>query len=241
MVNLLNNNNSYINIENLSKSFGFKKVLDSINLQFNKGDFVTIFGPNGAGKTTLIRIISTIIKSDTGTIRISDYDIRKQVNDIRKIIGLLSHENFLYQNLTVSENLKFFGKLYNIGNLDESISFKLNKLGVYSKKNELIRNLSSGMKQRISIVRSIIHDPKIILLDEPFAGLDIEGSALLLELLKDFKNESKTAIVTTHDLKLGLYECSNVVVLNKGKIKMNEQIENINVQNFEETYKNLLV
>jgi len=241
LVNLLNNNKSYINIENLSKSFGFKKVLDSINLQFNKGDFVTIFGPNGAGKTTLIRIISTIIKSDTGTIRISDYDIRKQVNDIRKIIGLLSHENFLYQNLTVSENLKFFGKLYNIGNLDESISFKLNKLGVYSKKNELIRNLSSGMKQRISIVRSIIHDPKIILLDEPFAGLDIEGSALLLELLKDFKNESKTAIVTTHDLKLGLYECSNVVVLNKGKIKMNEQIENINVQNFEETYKNLLV
>lgn len=237
----MNNNKSYINIENLSKSFGFKKVLDSINLQFNKGDFVTIFGPNGAGKTTLVRIISTIIKSDTGTIRISDYDIRKQVNDIRKIIGLLSHENFLYQNLTVSENLKFFGKLYNIGNLDESISFKLNKLGVYSKKNELIRNLSSGMKQRISIVRSIIHDPKIILLDEPFAGLDIEGSALLLELLKDFKNASKTAIVTTHDLKLGLHECSNVVVLNKGKIKMNEQIENINVQNFEETYKNLLV
>jgi len=91
----LNNNNSYINIENLSKSFGFKKVLDSINLQFNKGDFVTIFGPNGAGKTTLIRIISTIIKSDTGTIRISDYDIRKQVNDIRKIMILGTRISFI--------------------------------------------------------------------------------------------------------------------------------------------------
>jgi len=237
----LNNNKSYINIENLSKSFGFKKVLDNINLQFNKGDFVTIFGPNGAGKTTLIRILSTIIKSDTGTITISDYHIRKQVTDIRKIIGLLSHESFLYQNLTVSENLKFFGKLYNLENLDESIPFKLNKLGVYSKRNELIRNLSNGIKQRISIVRSIIHDPKIILLDEPFVGLDIEGSTFLLELLNDFKNESKTAFVTTHDLKLGLHECSNVVVLNKGKIKMNERIENIDILNFEETYKKLLV
>jgi len=237
----LNNNKSYINIENLSKSFGFKKVLDNINLQFNKGDFVTIFGPNGAGKTTLIRILSTIIKSDTGTITISDYHIRKQVTDIRKIIGLLSHESFLYQNLTVSENLKFFGKLYNLENLDESILFKLNKLGVYSKRNELIRNLSNGIKQRISIVRSIIHDPKIILLDEPFVGLDIEGSTFLLELLNDFKNESKTAFVTTHDLKLGLHECSNVVVLNKGKIKMNERIENIDILNFEETYKKLLV
>lgn len=237
----MNNNKSYINIENLSKSFGFKKVLDNINLQFNKGDFVTIFGPNGAGKTTLIRILSTIIKSDTGTITISDYHIRKQVTDIRKIIGLLSHESFLYQNLTVSENLKFFGKLYNLENLDESILFKLNKLGVYSKRNELIRNLSNGIKQRISIVRSIIHDPKIILLDEPFVGLDIEGSTFLLELLNDFKNESKTAFVTTHDLKLGLHECSNVVVLNKGKIKMNERIENIDILNFEETYKKLLV
>lgn len=233
-------NNSYIKIDTLSKSFGFKKVLDGINLQFEKGDFVTLFGPNGAGKTTLIRILSTIIKSDEGNISISDYDIKKNVLDIRKIIGLLSHENFLYQNLTVTENLKFFAKLYNVKNSEESISYKLNKIGIYSKRNELIRNLSSGMKQRISIVRSLVHEPEIILLDEPFVGLDIEGSEYLLELFGEFKKENKTALVTTHDLRLGLHECTKVVVINKGQIRFNEIIENVDVNSFESTYKSLI-
>lgn len=238
MVKLLNN--SYIKIDTLSKSFGFKKVLDGINLQFEKGDFVTLFGPNGAGKTTLIRILSTILKSDEGNISISDYNIKKNVSDIRKIIGLLSHENFLYQNLTVTENLKFFAKLYNVKNSDESISYKLNKIGIYSKRNELIRNLSSGMKQRVSIVRSLVHDPEIILLDEPFVGLDIEGSEYLLELFGEFKKENKTALVTTHDLRLGLHECTKVVVINKGQIRFNEIIENVDVNSFESTYKSLI-
>ncbi len=233
-------NRDYIHIENLSKSFGFQKVLDSINLQFDKGDFVTLFGPNGAGKTTLIRILSTIIKSDEGSISISDYNIKNEVQNIRKIIGLLSHENYLYQNLTVFENLKFFGKLYNIKNAEDSISYKLNKIGVYSKRNELIRNLSSGMKQRVSIVRSIVHDPEIILLDEPFVGLDIKGSEYLLEIFKEFKKENKTALVTTHDLRLGLHECTKVVVLNKGQIKFNDRVENIEIDKFEETYKSLI-
>ncbi len=238
MVKLLNN--SYIKIDTLSKSFGFKKVLDGINLQFEKGDFVTLFGPNGAGKTTLIRILSTILKSDEGNITISDYDIKKNVSDIRKIIGLLSHENFLYQNLTVTENLIFFAKLYNVKNSEESISYKLNKIGIYSKRNELIRNLSSGMKQRVSIVRSLVHDPEIIFLDEPFVGLDIEGSEYLLELFSEFKKENKTALVTTHDLRLGLHECTKVVVINKGQIRFNEIIENVDVNSFESTYKSLI-
>jgi len=238
LVKLLNN--SYIKIDTLSKSFGFKKVLDGINLQFEKGDFVTLFGPNGAGKTTLIRILSTILKSDEGNITISDYDIKKNVSDIRKIIGLLSHENFLYQNLTVTENLIFFAKLYNVKNSEESISYKLNKIGIYSKRNELIRNLSSGMKQRVSIVRSLVHDPEIIFLDEPFVGLDIEGSEYLLELFSEFKKENKTALVTTHDLRLGLHECTKVVVINKGQIRFNEIIENVDVNSFESTYKSLI-
>ncbi len=233
-------NNSYIQINNLSKSFGFKKVLDSIDLTFDKGDFVTLFGPNGAGKTTLIRILSTIIKGDDGFVSISDFDIKKQVRSIRKIIGLLSHESFLYENLSVSENLKFFAKLYDIKNSEESIKYKLNRIGVYSKRNELVRNLSSGMKQRVSIVRSLVHDPEIIFLDEPFVGLDIEGSENLLEIFKDFKKENKTALVTTHDLRLGLHECTKVVVINKGRIRFNELKENVDTDSFENTYKALI-
>lgn len=238
MVKLLNN--SYIKIDNLSKSFGFKKVLKGIELEFQKGEFVALFGPNGAGKTTLIRILSTIIKSDEGNISIADYDINKNVTDIRKIIGLLTHENFLYQNLTVNENLNFFAKLYNIKNAQESINHKLNKIGVYSKRNELVRNLSSGMKQRVSIVRSLVHDPEIILLDEPFVGLDIEGAEYLLGMFAEFKKENKTSLVTTHDLRFGLKECTKVVVINKGRIKFNQIVENIDTESFETTYKSLI-
>ena len=233
-------NNTYIHIENLSKSFGFKKVLDGININLDKGDFVTLFGPNGAGKTTLIRILATIIKGDEGSISISGYDMKKEVQSIRSEIGLLTHENFLYQNLSVSENLNFFARIYKIKNPEESISEKLNRIGIYSKKNELVRNLSSGMKQRASIARSLIHDPNIVLLDEPFVGLDIEGAEYLLQILCDLKNENKTVIVTTHDLKLGLHECNKVIVIHKGKIRLNEAIDNIDVSDFEITYKSLI-
>ena len=128
----MSNNDSYIKIEKLSKSFGFKKVLNEISLDIEKGDFITLFGPNGAGKTTLIRILSTILKGYEGSVSISGHDLRKQVHNIRQNIGLLSHENFLYQNLTVMENLIFFSKLYGIKNPKESISYKLKKIGVGS-------------------------------------------------------------------------------------------------------------
>ena len=234
------NNNSYIHIDKLSKSFGFKKVLNEISLDIDKGDFVTLFGPNGAGKTTLIRILSTILKPDEGSIYISGYGLKKDVQKIRGIVGLLSHDNFLYQNLTVMENLTFFSKLYGIKDPGESLSNKLNKIGAYSRRNELVRNLSSGLKQRISIVRSMVHNPDIVFLDEPFVGLDIEGSEYLLEIFKEMKKENKTALVTTHDIRLGLHECSRVVVLNKGEIKYNEKSEHIDKDRFEEKYKSLL-
>ncbi len=233
-------NKNYIQIDNLSKSYGFNKVLNGIDLNFEKGDFVAIFGPNGAGKTTLIKILSTILKADGGSVFISGLDIRKEVQGIRKIIGLLSHESFLYQNLTVYENLKFFARLYGISNYNESIKYKLNTIGMYSKRNEFVRNLSSGMKQRASILRSLVHDPEIVLLDEPFVGLDIEGSEYLLGIFKEFKKENKTALVTTHDITLGLRECTKVVVINKGRISFNEIIENIEDSEFEVKYKTLI-
>ena len=186
---------------------------------------MAIFGPNGAGKTTLIKILSTILKADGGSVSISGLDIRKEVQGIRKIIGLLSHESFLYQNLTVYENLKFFAKLYGISNYKESINYKLNTIDLYPKRNEFVRNLSSGMKQRASILRSLVHDPEIVLLDEPFVGLDIEGSEYLIGIFKEFKKENKTALVTTHDITLGLKECTKVVVMNKGRIRFNEIID----------------
>lgn len=152
----------------------------------------------------------------------------------------MSHESFLYHNLTVLENLKFFGKLYKTENLDDLIFEKLERFGIENKKDELVRSLSSGTKQRVSIIRSLIHNPEIIFFDEPFVGLDIEGVSLLKELLNDLKNDGKTVFVTTHDLKLILNECSSVVVLYKGYIKLYENTNKIDIADFENTYRELI-
>ncbi|MGI9534697.1 MAG: heme ABC exporter ATP-binding protein CcmA [Thermodesulfobacteriota bacterium] len=233
-------NNISIRVQGLNKSYGFLKVLNNIDLDFYKGEFVTFFGPNGAGKTTLIKILSTLIKPDSGEIKINEFNLKKEVQEIRKVVGLISHENFLYHNLTVKENMKFFGELYGISNLSEIITSNLKKLDIYSKKDELVRNLSNGMKQRVSIARAILHGPEILLFDEPFVGLDYEGISLLMDLLNESKEKAKTVVITTHDLNLGLKHCDTVIVLDNGSIKYKKPACNLDLNDFEQEYKSLI-
>jgi len=236
----VNKNNSGILIRGLKKSYGFLDVLNSIDLEFEEGEFATIFGPNGAGKTTLIKILSTLLRPDSGEIFINGIDLRKKVVEIRKLVGLISHEHYLYHNLTVEENMQFFGKLYEIKNLKETIELNLNKLGIYSKKDRLVRDLSNGMKQRASIARAVLHEPQVLLFDEPFVGLDYDGISLLSELLEESKKSRKNVIITTHDLNLGMKQCDTVIVLDKGTIKYKKPADSTKLPDFETEYKNLI-
>ena len=232
--------NITIQVHGLNKSYGFLNVLNNIDLEFREGEFATFFGPNGAGKTTLIKILSTLIKPDSGEIYINGYNLKKEVQEIRKLVGFISHEHSLYHNLTVAENMKFFGELYGIKNLSETIALNLQKLGVYSKKDELVRNLSNGMKQRVSIARAILHGPEILLFDEPFVGLDYGGISLLMDIFKESKKNNKTIVITTHDLNLGLKHCDTVLMLDKGTVKYKKPMSDFKIDDFEDKYKTLI-
>lgn len=234
-----------IEIRNLSKYFGHFLALNEINLTVEKGEFLTIFGPNGAGKTTLIRILSTLLRATKGEVKISGLDLNKEEVSIsseklRYLIGVISHNTFLYDNLTARENLYFYGKMYDFPNLEKRIDQLLTELGLKKRENDLVRTFSRGMQQRLSIARALIHNPPILLLDEPYTGLDQHASRILKNLLNELHTEERTIILTTHNLAQGLESSERVTVLVSGRIVYQEETKKITPQDFEKTYFDLV-
>lgn len=232
----MSTNNLMIESIELKKSYGKIEALRGINLKVKKGEFLTIFGPNGAGKTTLLKILSNIIKLTGGKISIKGKDICKDGEEIRKNIGVISHNTYLYNNLTPYENLKFYGTLYGVDNLDERIVKVIEKIELKDRMHDPVRTFSRGMQQRISIARAIIHDPSILFLDEPYTGLDQHAAYILKEILNNLKNGSRTIIMTTHNIARGLEVCDRVVIQVKGRLVFEDVITNIDKAHFEKLY-----
>jgi ABC-type multidrug transport system ATPase subunit len=198
---------SIITVRGLTKRFGYKKALNQVNLGVKKGEFLALFGPNGAGKTTL--------------------DSRSEGEDLRRIIGVISHNTFLYDNLTASENLKFYGRMYDVKDLKERIEEVLEMVGLRDRINDRVQTFSRGMQQRLSVARAILHQPDILLLDEPFVGLDQNGLEALKGILEGFREGQKTAVMTSHNLERGLEMSSRVAILHSGVIVYDEDISSI--------------
>ena len=207
-----------ISIEKISKWFGTNIVLRNIDLRIENGEFLTIFGPNGAGKTTLIKIMSTLVAPTSGKIVIDEIDINDDPIEIRKKIGVISHDTFLYHELTAAENLSFFGRMYGTPRLDTRIEELLKQVGLSHRKNDRVRTFSRGMKQRLSIARALIHDPPILFLDEPYTGLDQHASAVFDSLLSSMNAHDKTRVLISHDIERGISMCDRAVILTDGKI-----------------------
>ncbi|HEX7628347.1 MAG TPA: ABC transporter ATP-binding protein [Candidatus Methanoperedens sp.] len=212
-------------IENLSKAFGTNVVLRNINLKIEKGEFLTIFGPNGAGKTTLIKIMATLVTPTSGKVLIEGLDIKEEPIKIRKKIGVISHETYLYTELTAAENLRFFGKMYDTPGLEERIDDLIKQVGLTYRKNDRVRTFSRGMKQRLSIARALIHDPPILFLDEPYTGLDQHAIATFDRILGGINATDKTRILISHDLEHGISLCDRAIILTGGHIA-HEMTEN---------------
>lgn len=207
-----------VTISGLTKRFGFTTALDEIDLHLEQGEFLSLFGPNGAGKTTLLSILSSLSSPTAGSIRLLGYDPSKHGEQVRASIGVLSHNPLLIPSLTAFENLKFYGQMFGLRSLRQRIEELLKQVGLFEQRTQIVETFSRGMQQRLAIARAILHFPRILLLDEPFTGLDQDGISLLKTILQDFLQEGKTIIMTDHDFARGLEFCTKVVIVNHGEL-----------------------
>ena len=207
-----------IHVHDITKNFGSMTVLDNVNFSVKGGEFLTIVGPNGAGKTTLIKIMATLVNATGGTVEIGGFDVKKSPEKVRGIIGVISHNTYLYNELTAGENLKFFGKMYAIPKIDRRVDEVLGETGLSDRKHDRVGTFSRGMKQRLSIARAILHKPAVLLLDEPYTGLDQQASASLESVLNSLTGSGITTIMISHDLKRGLALADQVMIMASGTV-----------------------
>lgn len=220
----------------LAKSFGNTRALAGIDLKVRKGDHLTIFGPNGAGKTTLIKLLSTLTKPSGGSALLDGLDIREAPGQIRSRLGVVSHSTFLYSNLTVSENLRFYGRMYAVTNLEQRIREVISQVQLESRLHDQVGTLSRGMKQRVAIARAVLHDPLIMLLDEPDTGLDPHAIMMMRDVLEPFTSGERTVVMTTHNLERGIEFADQVVILHEGRVAYQASGQEIDTASFRETY-----
>lgn len=207
-----------IQINGLIKQYGFNPVLRGVNLHVPAGTFVTLVGPNGAGKSTLMRIVATLLKPTAGEVKIGGWLMPQFSERVRRHIGLVSHQTLLYGDLTAAENLLFFAKLYQLDNGEDRVAAALRRVGLAARERDAVRTFSRGMMQRLTIARATLHEPDVLLLDEPYTGLDQDASALLDDLLRRESDNGRTILLITHDLVHGLNLCDRVAILSRGKI-----------------------
>jgi len=206
-----------LKIENLSKSYGKRQVLQDLNLQINPGEIYGLLGPNGAGKTTTINIICNLLKADRGAIAINNQPVSEAT---KSIIGVAPQENILYQTLSCAENLNFFAQIYGLGRKvrQEKVRQCLEYVNLIDRANSPVETLSGGMKRRLNIAVALVHQPKLLILDEPTTGLDIEARYEIWELIRNLKNQGITVLLTTHLLDEAERICQRIGILKKGKI-----------------------
>jgi len=220
----------------LTKSFGDYHALRGIDLKVGRDEHLVIFGPNGAGKTTLVKILSTLVKPSAGSVRLDGIDIRDEPVPIRRKIGLVSHQTFLYDNLTVYENLEFYGKMYDVPDLEQHIHEVVSGVQLESRLYDRVGTLSRGLQQRASIARAVLHNPSILFLDEPEVGLDPHAVTMIRGVLDNINAGCRTVVMTTHNLERGLALGDRVIILNKGRIVYQAYKHEISTVDFQQVY-----
>ncbi|UCD78230.1 MAG: heme ABC exporter ATP-binding protein CcmA [Desulfobacterales bacterium] len=230
------NSERYIEVRQLNKKFGYKTALRNIDFVLQEGESLALFGPNGAGKSTLVQVMCSLLRPTSGSVRIAGYEARRDREALHQIIGLIGHQTLLYPHLTAYENLKFYGAMYRVDRLHRRITEVLDLVGLSGNKKVAVQNFSRGMQQRLSIGRAIIHDPKIIFLDEPFTGLDQQGSEDFIKLILQFRNQGKTMVMASHQLHLGLELCSRAAILKSGKMVYLQDTARISQNEFKQIY-----
>lgn len=207
-----------IEVCGLVKRFGVKPVLRGMSFQVGVGEFVAMVGPNGAGKTTFLRILATLSKANAGEVSIAGYRLPEQAAEVRQRLGVVAHQPLLYGDLTAEENLLFYGRMYGLTAAHERADQVLRLIGLRPRRRDLVRQFSRGMQQRLAIGRAILHDPEVLLFDEPHTGLDQDAAAMLDAVLREIAAQGHTVVMTSHNLTHAAALADRLDILSKGKI-----------------------
>jgi heme exporter protein A len=228
-----------IKVRRLVKTFGPKPVLRGLDFQVSKGEFVALLGPNGAGKTTFLRILATLSRPKMGEVIVAGHHLPDEAAAVRRRLGVVSHQPLLYGDLSAEQNLRFYGWMYGVGELDRRMDEVLHLVGLNPRRRDLVRQFSRGMQQRLAIGRAILHRPDILLFDEPHTGLDQEAAAMLDSLLREIASASRTVVMTSHDISRAADLADRVDILSKGVITASESTDALDPIQFTELYRSV--
>lgn len=224
-----------ITVKKLVKRFGLKTVLRGLDFEVQPGEFVALLGPNGAGKTTFLRILASLSRPSLGNVTVAGHQLPHEAAAVRARLGVVSHLPLLYGDLTAEENLRFYARMYGIANHQSRITEVLEMVGLEHRRRDLVRTFSRGMQQRLAIGRAVLHDPDVMLFDEPYTGLDQDASSMLDEVLKTVAAKGRTVVMTSHDLARAEDLATRFDILSRGVIAAStarEALQNTNLLAF---------
>ena len=218
------------------REYGPAVAVAGIDLSLAPGEFLSIFGPNGAGKSSLLGMLGGALRPTAGTVHVQGTSLNGGGSTWQRHIGVLSHRGFLYAQLTAAENLRFYGKLFDLPDLAHRIPERLEQVGLANRAGTRVRELSHGMRQRLSLARALLHDPGLVLLDEPYTGLDPSAAALLRGVLMRLRDGHRTVVMVTHNLHEGLELATRVAIQVAGRFAWEGDRRELEPHDFERFY-----
>jgi len=207
-----------LDVRQLSRHFGRRRALSRVSLTCTSGEVVGILGPNGSGKSTLLSVCATLVRPSAGEVRYDDETAEALGDRLRRSIGVLGHDLFLYGDLTARENLEFFARLYGVADQEVRVTRALQLSRLDARQDDRVSGFSRGLRQRLALERALIHDPCLVLLDEPFTGLDDESSALLVSRLKQLRETGAIVLMATHDFDTASAVVDRAACLSQGRL-----------------------
>ena len=225
--------------ENLTRNFGRRRAVDDVSVSVGAGEALAIFGPNGAGKTTLLRMLGGILRPTSGRARVGGVYLPGG-SQVRRRIGIVSHHSLLYDTLTARENVEFAARLYGVLDPAAKTERALASMQILDRADTPVRSLSRGMRQRVSVARATVHDPGVVLADEPFTGLDVIGSKALSALLNELKSRGAALVLVTHNVEEGLSLATHAAVMNRGRLVRTEPSAGMDSAAFARQYEELV-
>jgi heme exporter protein A len=227
-----------VRAEGLVRSFGGRRVVDSVSFTLRTGDCLALFGPNGAGKTTLLRLVAGLLAPAQGTVHVNGVSLREGAA-ARSQVGLVSHASMLYGALTVRENVELAARLYGLPKPARAAQMALELMRVADRADAPARTLSRGLQQRVSIARAMVHAPRLLLCDEPYTGLDDAGSAALTEVLTERREAGAALLLVTHNLTEGLALATQAAIMRRGRFVRHESRELLDAGAYQSQYREL--